>query len=185
VRDDSSPSDAQLVAQTLAAAPSVQSVRVEASVGNWDGDPEPDGLVVRVFPLDANGVITPVSATAVVTLTGVSGRRRPSPESSMRAVDDQFPRLGRWSETVRPSDYGVYGATFRLPFQAVDPGFDRHQRGYGLVHVRLTVPGQGVFEASSEPTTIRPLSVVRDRHESVHGTRRLPTESAGRSRTSK
>jgi len=75
---------------------------------------------------------------------------------------------------------GPSGAVYRLPFQAVHPEFDTDWAAHGLVHVRLTVPGHGVFEASQEVVRIRAFSPIRDELEMSTGRRFFPIERTGR-----
>jgi hypothetical protein len=62
----------------------------------------------------------------------------------------------------------------------VQPEFDLDWIGVGLVHVRLVVPGDGVFEDSLDGLRIRPYAPLRDRLEMNTGRRFLPTEGLGR-----
>ncbi len=174
------PTDAQLAAGGLAADHRVKSLHVDAFVGGWDADVESDGLIVQIYPLDAQGQLVEVDATAQLSLVAVTGQRRPSPSDRARATDRQFPTIGSWTRAIDADDYNLSGATVRLPFGAVDPEFNSHIRSQALLHVRLSVPGHGMFEATTEPLTIRPINPIRNRIESVRGTRFLPIESVGR-----
>jgi hypothetical protein len=90
-----------------------------------------------------------------VELIGVSGRRRASPSGRARAADTLRPVLGHWTRTVRAEDFGLNGALIRLPFDGVQPDSDPHLRGYAWATVRLTVAGQGVYEATVEGVELR------------------------------
>jgi hypothetical protein len=133
-------------------------------------------LEVQLLPRDAFGRITPTAGTIDASLVGVTGVRRASPSGRARAIDDRFPILGRWSVMVRPEDFDAYGATIRLPFQAVDPIETEWIRNLGAVHVRMGVAGVGVFAATDDAVLLRSLSPLRGRHEAIWRTRILPNE---------
>jgi hypothetical protein len=166
--------------QAAGVRPRVASVDADAHVASWQSGVDADGLVVRVRPLDEQGCVVPAAGTIEVTLVAVAGQRRPSPHGRARAVDNQFPVIGRWTALLASEAVGPQGATFRFPFQAVHPEFNPHLRELGLVHVRLISPGYGVMEISVDPVRLHPLSPIRDRHQAVHGSRFLPIETTGR-----
>jgi len=138
----------------------VRSLEIDAWVANWDGDVEVDGLVVEVRPLDANGAVVPVHGTLAVNLIGC--------------------RLGRWTRLVRPTEFGLPGAKYRFPFQAVHPEFDLELAPYAAVHARLSVPGRGVFETTESDVRVRPYSATRDHLQYTTGQRFFPLERTGR-----
>ncbi len=154
--------------------PPIRSVAIEAWVANWDGDVEVDGLIVHVYPLDAAGATVPVRGVLEVDLQGQRHgalKRRQS-----------FIGLGRWVRSVRPEDFGPSGVIYRLPFQSVHPEFDLAADPYGAVHVRLSVPGHGTFDATQSMVRIRPYSAIRDDWQQATGRRFFPQERTGRSR---
>lgn len=154
------------------AAPRVRSLDIDAWVANWDDDVEVDGLVVEVRPLDAAGATVPVQGTLHMTLIGWhTGRTR----SRQPAV-----RLGRWTQLVHPDEPGSSIARYRLPFQSVHPEFDLKWWSFGTVHAKLSVPGQGVFEATESDVRVRPYSATRDHLQSATGHRFFPLERTGR-----
>ena len=148
----------------------VTSIHIEASVANWDRDVEVDGLVVSIYPLDANGQTVPALGTLNVDLIGEG------PTNLIRG--NPFPTLGRWSQLVRPENVGAGGAVFRLPFQGARPDIrGKWDLGsFGMVHARLSVAGQGVFEDTAAFTRIRPYSPIRDRMQQLRGARFHPWE---------
>lgn len=153
--------------------PPLQSLAIDAWVANWDSDVEVDGVVVDVRPLDARGAIAPVHGTLEVNLIGWrTGRTRPA----------QPPiRLGRWTRSVRPNDFASPGTEYRFPFRSVHPDFDLQWAPYATVHARLSVPGQGVFDATSSTVRIRPYSALRDHLQQTTGQRFYDVERTGRS----
>jgi hypothetical protein len=124
-----------------------------------------------VQPRDAAGELLPVSGTLVAELFGERSGvvRHPQP----------FVSLGQWTRTLRPGDFGPRGAMLRLEFQNVHPEFVAELLPRGALHVRLSVPGQGTFEASDAMLRIRPYSSVRDRMQLYTGRRFFPGENVG------
>ena len=149
----------------------VRSLAVDAWVANWDDDVEVDGLVVQVIPQDDYGSMVPVRGVLEVNLLG---ERRGALKHRQ-----SFVGLGRWTRRVRHDDFGPSGAVYRLPFQAVHPEFDLSKEPYGAVHVRLTVPGHGVFDATADMVRIRPYGTVRDHLQQATGERFFRTERTG------
>lgn len=155
----------------------VRSVDFDAQIANWDGDVEPDGLLVRVYPLDANGAVTPVDGTLSVEL--IAPRRRDFsqvPHGRGTSVD----RIGRWSRSIRHKDLSASGIMVKLPFQATHPEFDNDVWSHGLVHLRLAVSGHGVFEDSVDGVRVREFAPLRDYMQSLTGRRHFATERTGR-----
>jgi len=128
------------------------SVDFDARIANWDGDVEPDGLLIDLYPLDAGFQMTPVDGFLTVEL--IVPQRRAYDEVP-RGRGQRFSAIGRWSRVVRPEDLTARGITVKLPFQAAHPSFDDDVGRYGLVHVRLVVPGRGVFEGSRDGVPTR------------------------------
>jgi hypothetical protein len=139
----------------------VASLCIDANVGRWDENVDPDGLVVHVYPLDADGAIVPVHGTLNVDLKLA--------QRGINSLNEPFVDAGNWQEAVHTEDFGRGGAIYRLRFQRVDPEFDRSVRNPGLVHARLVVPGQGTFEASTHLSSIRPFNPARDRLQALTG----------------
>src|SRR5207237_1020985 len=74
------------------------------------------------------------------------------------------------------------GVRLRLPFGAIHPELNPNWTAswYGLVHIRFSIPGHGVFEDSRDGVRIRPWAPNRDQLEMNTGQRFLPTENLGR-----
>jgi len=145
----------------------VDSLEVDARAANWDGDVEQDGLVVTIRPRTADGDGVQMHGTLQVELLGTRGGRYPV-------------RLGRWSQRVLPEHFVGGVAQYRLPYRAVHPEFDLATSSHGTVHVRLSVPGRGVFERTAADVRLRPYSAARDRLQQATGRRFLATERTGR-----
>ncbi|MCR4411492.1 MAG: hypothetical protein NUV77_03590 [Thermoguttaceae bacterium] len=145
----------------------VASLEIDARMANWDADAEPDGLEVRIRPLDDRGRTVRVNGDLDVRLVGqrIAGRQSPG----------EFPELGHWGESVRADEVKPFGATYRLPFRAVHPEVDPGVSPDGVVHARLGVPGQGVFEASV-PVYLRTPGRLRDQLQLRKNVRVFPFE---------
>jgi hypothetical protein len=156
--------------EPLPARSKVCSLAIEAAVANWDGDVETDGLQIRVLPLAADGSITAVDGMISIRLIGQRVRGR--------AGQEVFEELGRWTQRIRRSDCGPWGAVYQLAFWKVHPDFDLEYAADGLVHGQLGVPGQGNFEASV-PVQLRTYFPLRDQLQLQSQTRFLPQERTG------
>jgi hypothetical protein len=95
---------------------------------------------------------------------------------------DTLELVERWTRQVTPADFGPGGVQLRLPYGAIHPELrpDWMAGWYGLVHVKMTAPGHGVFEDSRDGVRIRPWAPNRDQLELNTGRRFLPTERLGR-----
>jgi hypothetical protein len=150
----------------------VATVSFYAQIANWDRDVEPDGLVLGIEPLGVNGDVVPVSGTLSVDL--LASRRR-SFNDVPHGRGSKFESLGRWVRQLTPQEM-----TVRLPFQSHHPAFDTDWSTHALVHVRLSVPGHGVFEDSVDPVRVRHGSPIRDELELKEDRRFFPIEGTGR-----
>ncbi len=155
-------------AQPMSEARRVVSLAIDARAARWDENVEPDGLLVHVYPLDADGAIVPVRGTLNVDLK--------AERQDQHHLQDPFLDAGHWTESVGAAEFGPSGAVYRLRFQGINPEFmppesNRRVAWRGIVHACLAVPGQGTFEASDDMAVIRPHSSVRDHLEAItrHG----------------
>lgn len=178
VDDVRSVTAASLTPETVPAPPpvfvarqAVRSLQVQAYAASWDADVPADGVIVCIQPLDCWGMPVAVSGSLEVSLMG---QWRGVPTGSYGTVP-----LGRTTTSLTPADFGPSGYECRLPFQYASPEFDARLVSFGIVHARLSVPGDGVFEASAATVRVRPYSALRDRFEQLGGTRFLPDESTG------
>jgi hypothetical protein len=157
--------------------PQVVTIRVDAWLANWDADVETDGLVVQLTPLDENG--QPVAASGLADIELFAARQRKyheAPQSGGWMTE----LMQRWTENVEPAQMGPSGVVLRLPFGAVHPEFSSGVDSIGLVHIRLTIPGSGVFEQSLDGVRLRNWSPVRDAMNLQNGRRFFSTEQTGR-----
>lgn len=176
-KPESLPAPEVLARPAPLATSAVASIRIEAWLANWDADVETDGLIVQLTPLDENGQPVAVTGTADVELYAARQRKfHEAPQSGGWMTE----LMQRWSENVEPKQLGTSGILLRLPFTAVHPEFSRGVDHIGLVHVRLTVPGSGVFEQSLDGVRLRNWSPVRDGMYLQNGRRFFSTEQMGR-----
>jgi hypothetical protein len=166
------PATQSSTAAQVVAMQTVTSLQFQAELGHWTAGVETSGIVVCIHPTNVDGAFTPVDGTLSVDLVG----QRPASQNEGNGLAT----LGRWTQTVRIVDFGPLGAVYRFPFQAVHPDFDLELRAHGLVHARLSVPGQGTFEASEPMVRLRPYSSVRDRLQQQTGSRFAPIEETDR-----
>jgi hypothetical protein len=164
-------------------------IDIDAVAANWDANNDWDGIVLRIWPLNQSGDVVTVPGTLDVTLTANRGG---PPLSDPRG--EQIQPIGRWTRSVRVSNYGADCVSVRLPFQAIHPdvpnasGTDRFHVSHanpdwwlvnnsGDIHVRFSVPGHGVYTATTSlPVRLRRFSPLRDQYFLRHGTRNFPNE---------
>lgn len=159
----------------------VISISCDALLVNWDADVEADGLVIHLQPLDAWQETVAANGTLEVELHTLQARAfHHASNSRGRSVEP----IIRWSQAVNLRDYRARGAMIQLPFQAAHPEFDDSLGAYGLVHIKFSVPGSGVFEQSIDGVRIRPWSPLRDYLQMDTGYRFLPHERTGRGKAS-
>ena len=157
----------------------VSTLLADAYLAHWGPNVEADGILLLLSPLDDNGRLTAVDGTLEVELVAdYRSYLRPAPIHQR----EPFNRVGSWTFRLTPADFAEGGsARVRLPFQAIDPQFTPNIDSYGLVTLRLAVPGQGVFATSVGDVRIRPMDNIRTRIENSTGARFLPFEQTGRS----
>ncbi|MBX7168357.1 MAG: hypothetical protein K1X74_18625 [Pirellulales bacterium] len=149
----------------------VRSVYVDAFAANWDADVAVDGLVVQFTAADRWGRPTAASGTLEIDLYGF--------RDLTRRYAASLDRFAHWSVGVAAEQFGPEGLFVELPYQGVQPEFDVAVAPRGLIRVRFSSPGSGVFEATATDVRLRPYSAFRDRLQQWTGSRFLPSESAG------
>jgi hypothetical protein len=153
--------------------PPIRSLSIDAYHANWDADVESDGLIIVVYPLDANGMIVPVNGSLEVELVAPEVRRfQDAPHGRGLTLE----RIGQWTAAVNADEFGSSGVRIQLPFQALNPEFETQILPQGLVHARLVVPGHGTFDTTADFVRLRPWSPLRDKLWRDTGRRFLPTE---------
>ncbi len=151
----------------------VKSVTVRARLANWDNDPEPDGLLVEVSPLDAMGNFVPAACSIDLELYG----ERHQQSGHSYDYREPFTLLDRTAKILRAADAGSESYVVRFPFRRFHPERNLEISESGLMQARLSVPGQGVFKASDDWTMLRDSSRTRDNLQQLTGSRYLPAES--------
>jgi hypothetical protein len=151
----------------------VRSVDIRATVTSWDGDVEPDGLLVEVLPRDSNGYLAPVNGQISFTLIGENTPYDPQDLFQPRA---RYPEIARSNELVRVTDFGDGAAVYKMPFGVEHPDFRFDLAPHAILTATLGVPGQGTFHASDDSIHFRPGNWIRDRRQQFFGTRYFPQE---------
>jgi len=171
------PSEVNESETTTNVAEPVASITFEARIANWDADVETDGIVLQLFPLNQIGQLTPASGTLEVELFAPQRRAYiAAPQSAGYTTG----LIGRWTVPIERNAITENGVFVRLPFQALHPEFQHDLYWYGLVHVKFSVPGSGVFEQSQDAIPLRPFSPLRDGLQQQTGRRFLSTETTSR-----
>ena len=116
-------------------------------MANLDADAAIDGLIVRVYPLDAQGLIVPVRGTLEFTLAGRRNDVAPRPDARVAGPMDTAASAGR----LRPVRGPLPVAIPRHPSRA-----RRKIAPEGSIHARLSLPGQGTFEATQSTVNLPP-----------------------------
>ena len=175
--NSSSTTFAEEAQQALGMSPRVRSVAFDAFIANWDGDVEADGLIVRIYPIGGDGRVLPINGSVAMDLTAI---RATGFYGHPRGRGEVVDRVGTWTKALREDDFDRGVAELRLPFQSRHPEFATDISSHGLVHIRLVVPGHGVFESSQDAVRIREFAPLRDHLEQTTGSRFLPSERTGR-----
>jgi hypothetical protein len=154
-------------------------VAFDSHIANWDADIETDGLIIDIAPLDLDRQLIPISGTLEVELYAPQRRTL---DLAPQSGGDTLELVERWTLALTPADFGPTAARLRLPFGAITPELQPNWTAshYGLIHIRLAIPGHGIFEDSKDGIRIRPWSPNRDRLEQKTHHRFLPTENLGR-----
>lgn len=154
--------------------PPVKTLIVDAELAQWDKDAQTDGLRILVYPLDAHGNIVPVDGHIEFTLAveRESSRVRPG-----YVKDPEFVESERMTFPVRKEQFRTGAAFYQLPFDRWHPDFELTFAHQALLHARLSIPGQGVFEASDAQVCLRQFSRFRDQLQYYSQGRYLPLEN--------
>lgn len=154
-----------------AAAPSgkVKSLRIETRLEYGNREAAPSGLRVLVFPLDTRGDVVPVTGRVEFTLVG---EREHNAGGDRHGFPPDFPVLEQQSSRVRRADFAGGPASYELRFTRFDPEASPDLVPLGLLKARLSVPGQGIFEAADANAQLREFSRFRDQLEYYRGGRK-------------
>ena len=162
----------------------IRGITVDAIPISLHGKADWDALLVDVRGFDWSGRPVTIDGTLSTTLWGESQRL-------VRAFGNRFGvrrgrtrQLATWTRSVRSSTQKE-SASFRrllLPLPRPLPDHDSRTGAIGSLHVRLAVPGQGVFEATRPGVLLKHISPLRDRALMQTGSRFFATESTFGSR---
>jgi hypothetical protein len=179
LRDAGKVAEASQKAAVSSPPQQIVSVSFDAFVANWDQDVEMDGLVVELAAVDAKEFLAACEGTVEIEL--FAPQRRVF-HHAPRSGGDTLELVERWSRSIAAQDFGKSNVRLRLPFGTIHPELDADwlASSYGLVHVRVAIPGHGVFDASQDGVRIRPWAPNRDNLEMNAGRRFVPTEGLGR-----
>lgn len=153
--------------------PRIESLHIEAQLARWGRTAANDGLRVFVFPLSADGQLVPVRGQLGLSLFAEIVNARGGEYTVLRP---DFRELESTSELVRISDFANGPAVFQLPFRRFHPDVDFDFAPGAVVHARLGIAGQGVFEASADCVPTRNFSPIRDQLQLYQGQRFFPGE---------
>jgi hypothetical protein len=154
--------------QQSPARPKVQSLRIETELARWGPGAATDGLRIFVYPLSAEGEIVPVRGQLDLTLYAELTNARGGEYTVLRP---EFHELESSSELVRVGDFSGGPAVYQLPFGRFHPDVDFDVAACAVVHARLGIAGQGVFEASADCVPLREFSPIRDQLQLYTGRR--------------
>lgn len=183
--------------QAPTSAAKIRSIRITADLGNWDGDLQADGLQVLVTPEGADRVAFPADGQITFKLLGIESPHRGRSQRTLsqqhfstsrfrhersRVRSDGFRtvELGLWTERLQEARLVAGGFVFELPFTRFDPEQSLAVQSEAVLVARLSVPGQGVFEAVSPTLFLRSYSSLRDQLQLQTGQRFFPQERRSR-----
>lgn len=162
----------------------VRSITVSARPINSNGKIDFDSLEVQVHALDLEGREVPVNGTVQFALWGQRQELIRTFGRVLNAEPGDIVKLGEWSRTLDPRTRAITAADgnvaassrFVLPLSRPVPDHDLDIAALGDLHVKLAVPGEGLFEATAEGVPLRHRSPARDQHLVETGSSFLPGE---------
>lgn len=173
VSTDVSPPTTPIDLSVTNTRPRVESLHIEARLSRWGRGAANDGIRILVFPLSADGQLVPVRGQLDLSLFAEIMNARGGEYTVLRP---EFRELENTSELVRVSDFADGPAVYQLPFRRFHPDADFDIAPGAVVHARLGIAGQGVFEASANCVPTRDFSPVRDQLQLYQGQRFVPGE---------
>jgi hypothetical protein len=141
-------------ASSLAAAPPrIATIDCEGWVGQWDADALLDGIALQITAYDREGQAVPFAGTVAAEL--VATEYQPGYQASTRG--GRVPvALGRWS-----LPWHTDTTHLQLPYPQREPEREGALGRYGQLRIRVSIPGQGVFEREITALRLRPFTPVR------------------------
>lgn len=166
----------QLVAGARPALPAIRGLYFDAQLEPWIGPTPEAKLAIVVRPFDDFHHTVPVNGTLEISLYAPQVRDfSAAPRNSGFAVD----RVGHWQFATRVDQFRPEGFAVHVPLRAAMAQQLASHFPYGIVQVRLTVPGVGVFEKTRDDVRLQSFSPVRDFYQQRHQRRTLPFERPG------
>jgi len=149
----------------------VVAVEMDAIVLNMDRDVETDGILLALSANNHQGHGVPVRGSLQVRLLGI--------RTDFHSGETRSEVLQRWSKRVDPRKFQEGIAEFALRYRTIHPEFDEEISNDAMVHARLSVFGQGNFEASV-PVQLREFNPFRDNLQLLEGSRFFRSESTSK-----
>jgi hypothetical protein len=140
----------------------IASIEVEAGIVNLDRTVETDGLLVTLAAFDSHGDAVPVRGSLSARLIV----ERLDQHTGQVSFED----FQRWSVPVALADFHDGIAEMPLRYRRLSPEFRWDLCTAALLNVRLSVAGQGNFEASA-PVAIQAFNPIRDEMRNQQGSR--------------
>ncbi len=134
-----------------------RSLHIDTKVANWDADPENDGLLIRIRPLNGWGEMVLVNGNLDVQLLTET---RFATGGRTISRFDHFREAERWSIPVQAIEFNTNGAVYRLPFRHIHPERDLDLSPDALLTARLRVASAGTFDALDSTVRLRSASRV-------------------------
>ena len=176
----------------------IRGITVDAIPISSQGRTDWDALLVDVRGFDRSGRPAPIDGTLATTLWGESQRLVRSFGRRFGVRRGRIRQLATWTRAVRSDTErtsilaidesatsprsgtivtGPGVRRFLLPLPRPLPDHDPRTGAVGSLHVRLTVPGRGVFEATRGGVLLKHISPMRDRALMQTGSRFFANES--------
>lgn len=152
----------------------VASLAAWATYKNWDRDPSVDGLEVTFTAEDTEGMPTSVRGYLEAELYAFHNE---SYSAVPQGQGSRFERIGSWRISLKQTTARYDSRVARLPYQGNSPATDGGISPYGILLLRLVVPGQGTFSASLDDVRLRPYSAIRDSNQLTGNPRFIQEEN--------
>lgn len=152
----------------------LNGIEVQARPINREGKTDWDALEIEVIGWGRDRRPVLPTGTLQVTLRGQTQSLVPLYNSQLLATPGRVTELGRWSVMLTPNTAGRSIAV--VPLSRPLPDHDLTVAAVGDLHARLSVPGQGSFEAVQPVVPLRHSSPVRERNVAEGGSLFFPDE---------
>lgn len=152
---------ALLTSPAVQSPPEVSRVGFAVQLGNWDRDIEMDGFELNLWLADSSRRPVAVRGQLDVVVYAIPHERL---NQRIRNPSAQLKRIGRWSQRMEVSDFVAGGAHYELPWNPRQIANDSALSNYGVVVIRVGIPGQGVIERQIEGIRIREFSLIGRRN---------------------